>query len=145
MGIFFNIITEHFLSIISMLFVIVGIITLLLSYFVDWIIPNIYKIPIQVLAIILLCSGLWYKGGEYQKEKYQIKVAKLEQELKIAEGKSNIIVTEEKYKIKEKIIYINQKKDNSIKIINENKESINDKLRIDSMIIDIYNKPILQR
>jgi hypothetical protein len=141
----FNIISDSFLSLITTLILIIGIIAILLSYLMSWLIPTLYRMPIQVAGIILFSIGLWYKGGEYQKDKYKIKVAKLEQELKIAEGESNVIVTEEKYKIKEKIIYINQKKDNSIKIINENKESINDKLRIDSMIIDIYNKPILQR
>ena len=68
---------------------VVGAILTVLSYFTSWI-PFItqYRVPAQVVGLVLLTSGVYFKGGEAAELQWRGRVAELQQKIAIAEQKS---------------------------------------------------------
>lgn len=66
-----------------------GAILTVLSYFTSWI-PFItqYRVPAQVLGLVLLTGGVYFKGGESAELQWRGRVAELQQKIELAEQKS---------------------------------------------------------
>lgn len=65
-----------------------------------------YKLPIQVIGILLLSLGLWLQGGLANEAKWQLRVKEMEAKVAEAEAKSqkvNTVVVEKIVKEKEYI------------------------------------------
>jgi hypothetical protein len=79
-------------------------------------IAGYYKI-IQIISIIILCAGIYVKGGYTTEKLWRNKVEKVEQKLKIAEAKAG----EVKIVIQEKVVFrnkiIKEKADEIIKYV----------------------------
>jgi hypothetical protein len=80
----------------------------LIAGFVFGFIPiiNVYKLPIQVVSVLVFCLALWYEGGIAKDKEWQAKVKELNDKLLIAQANSGIVTTEvvTKYVTKNKII-----------------------------------------
>ena len=68
---------------------VVGAILTVLSYFTSWI-PFItqYRVPAQVIGLVLLTGGVYFKGGQAAELQWRGRVAELEQKIELAEQKS---------------------------------------------------------
>jgi hypothetical protein len=79
-------------------------------------ISGYYRV-IQIISIIILCAGIYAKGGYSTEKIWRDKVSEMEEKLKVAEAKSEKV----NETLKEKIVYRNQiireKGDNIIKYV----------------------------
>jgi hypothetical protein len=66
----------------------------------------LYKVPAELVGIILLVGGSWMLGGQAADGRWQAKVAEVEAKLKIAEEESARANAELEAKSQEKIKYI---------------------------------------
>ena len=85
---------------------IVGIIAGFILGFIPFI--NQYKLPIQVISIILTVLGVWYEGGIAKDHEYKLRIAELEKKVAIAEEKSKTANEAIQHRVKEKIKVVKQ-------------------------------------
>lgn len=136
---------DAFLSFIVNGILILGILGFTASFFfgfvVRWI-PSItpYHLLIQIVSIVLLVSGVYFKGGYSVEMDWRARVKNLEEQIKIAEAQSTQAnedlekVRQEKVKvirdtqviIKEKIVKVADKIDADCKISKETTDILND-------------------
>jgi hypothetical protein len=104
---------------------IVGLLGILVSFFVKFIpFINIYRTPIQIVSIIVFCTGIYWYGGYTTEMIWRDEVAKMEAKVAESEAKSkkvnkviqkvyvdrvkvvkqDVVVVQEKIKEVEKII-----------------------------------------
>lgn len=98
-----------------------------------------YKSLIQILGVVLLVAGIYWKGGYGVEMEWRAKVAALEAKVKLAEEKSAQANSEVKEKVVTKIKHV---KDVQVKIqkeIVEKEKIINADCRIPKEAIDILN------
>ena len=87
----------------------VGVIGLLAGFVLGFIpVINKYKLPIQVISIILTVLGVWYEGGIAKDQEYKLRIAELEKQVAIAEEKSKHANTIIQTKVVEKIKVVKQ-------------------------------------
>jgi hypothetical protein len=68
---------------------IVGLIGILVSFFIKFIpFINIYRTPIQIISIIVFCSGIYWYGGYTTEMLWRDEVAKMEAKVAESEEKS---------------------------------------------------------
>ena len=84
----------HLIVILSIL----GLIVASVLKFVPFV--STYRLPIQVISVLLLVFGVWMEGGIVNEAKWEARVKELEEKVKIAEEKS----TEKNVEIQEKVI-----------------------------------------
>jgi hypothetical protein len=120
---------------------VVGAILTVLSYFTSWI-PFItqYRIPAQVIGLVLLTTGVYFKGGEAAELAWRDRVAELQQKIAIAEQKSidatqrlNDEVKRNKQNAKDTTAAIKQD-------IARNSQQLNAECRVSDAAIEIHNE-----
>ena len=84
----------HLIVILSIL----GLIVASVLKFVPFV--STYRLPIQVISVLLLVFGVWMEGGIVNEAKWEARVKELEEKVKIAEEKS----TEKNVEIQERVI-----------------------------------------
>ena len=103
-----------------------GALGILLGFFIrfiPWI--NIYRTPIQIVSIVLFCSGVYWYGGYTTEMIWREQVAALEQQVADSEKKSvetNTVI---------KKVYIDQ-----IKVVKQDVVVVQEKIREVQKIID---------
>ena len=109
---------------------IVGIVGFVASFFfgfvVRWI-PTIapYHLLIQVVSIVLLVSGVYFKGGYSVEMEWREKVAELEAKIAISEQKSK--------EVNEKIVTVYKDR---VKVVKETQVVVQEKIKIVEVKID---------
>lgn len=98
-----------------------------------------YKLPIQVAAIATLVFGVYMEGGISNQEKWEARVAELEEKVKVSEAKSKAanIQIQTVYKDKVKLV-----KETQVVIqekIKEVEKLIDSQCTVDSSVIEILN------
>ncbi len=79
-----------------------GLLLYIISKLVTWIpLMNQYKLPVELLGVIVLVCGAFLFGGYGVEMSWRAKVAELQEQIKVAEEKSQ----EVKIQIQEKIVY----------------------------------------
>jgi hypothetical protein len=120
---------------------VVGAILTVLSYFTSWI-PFItqYRVPAQVIGLVLLTGGVYFKGGEAAELQWRGRVAELQQKIAIAEQKSidatqrlNDEVKRNKQNVKDTTAAIKQD-------IARNATQLNAECRVSDAAIEIHNE-----
>ena len=121
-----------------------GVIGFAASFFFGFVVrylPQVapYRMIIQIVSIVLLVAGVYFKGGYSVEMSWRARVAELEEQVKIAEAKSQQAnedldkVRQEKVKvIKEKQIVIQEK----IKTV---EVKIDSQCKVTSDSVDILN------
>ena len=93
-----------------------------------WVIP--YRTLLQIISIVLLLSGVYFKGGLAIEEEWRARVNALEEKVKIAEAKSQQanedlekvrkekvkVIRDTKVVVQEKIVKVAEKIDSECKI-----------------------------
>ena len=120
---------------------VVGAILTVLSYFTSWI-PFItqYRVPAQVVGLVLLTGGVYFKGGEAAELAWRGRVAELQQKIAVAEQKSvdatqrlNDEVKRNKQVAKDTTAAIKQD-------IARNAQQLNAECRVSDAAIEIHNE-----
>lgn len=99
-----SLIPEGVLLWIINLALLTGVVGIIAGFFIK-VIPfvNQYRVPVQIISIILLAGGLYFKGGYSNEMAWRAKVADLEEKVKAAEVKSAETNTKIDTKVKEKV------------------------------------------
>ena len=77
-----------------------------------------YRLPIQIVSIILFCSGLYWYGGYSTEMAWRERVAEMEEKVRQAEKKSESANEEIKKRVVEKTKVIKEKGKTQIEYIN---------------------------
>jgi hypothetical protein len=117
-----------------------GLVATLASFFIKFIpFVNSYKLPIQILGIVLLAIGLFFKGGYATEMMWRDRVAAMEEKIAAAEVKSAKIntVIQKVYVDKVKVVkdtqYVIQER------IKEVEKLIDKDCRVAPEAVDIHN------
>lgn len=81
-----------------------GVVGIVAGFFIK-VIPfvNQYRVPVQIISIILLAGGLYFKGGYSNELAWRAKIADMEQQVKESEAKSEQANKDLAKKSKEKV------------------------------------------
>lgn len=99
-----------------------------------------YKTLVQILGVVLLAAGIYWKGGYGVEMEWRSRVAELEAKLKLAEEKSAEVNTVIETKVVTKVKHI---KDTQVKIqkqIVEKEKVINGECEVSAEAIELLNK-----
>jgi len=138
----------HFLPDSFILYVVyclmaVGAIGILASYVIKFIpFLNIYRTPIQIVSIILLCAGIYWYGGYDTEMQWRARVAEMEAKVKESEEKAPIITKEIVTKYKDKILVVKKGVEVIKKEIEVKREIINEGCKLNPTAVEIYNKGV---
>ena len=121
----------------------IGAAGLLVSYFLS-IIPviNQYKLPLQILSIIVLIFGTWFSGGLVNELIWQDRVKEMEDKVAAAVEKSKEANTVIQTKVVNKIQLVQEQVEVVRKEIEIQKEVINAECKISDTAIQLYNKSV---
>ena len=138
-------IPDAFLAWVINTILITGIVGFLASFFFGYVVrwlPAIapYHLLIQVISIVLLVSGVYFKGGYSVEMAWREKVAELESKVAVAEQKSKEVntqiqtvyvdrvkvVKEKQIVIQEKLKTVEVKIDANCKVVPEASDILND-------------------
>jgi len=86
-----------------------GIAGLLVSQFLDLPFIAQYKLPAQILSIVVLTVAVYFEGGISNQEKWEKRVSELETKVAVAEEKSKAANVEVASLVKEKEQLVKQK------------------------------------
>lgn len=98
-----------------------------------------YKSLIQILGVVLLVAGIYWKGGYGVEMEWRGKVAELEAKLKIAEEKSQQVNTVIQEKVVTKIQKVKEVQVKNQQIIKEVEKIIDAECRVPKEAIDVLN------
>ena len=119
---------------------IIGVVGTLAGFFIKFIpFVNQYRLPVQILSIIILIAGVYFKGGYSTEMAWRERVRIAEEKVKEAEAKAAKTNVQIQTKIVEKVKVV---KDTQVviqeKILKE-KEFIDKDCRVPDVAIDIHN------
>ena len=125
--------------------VVLGILGVI-SYYVLRMIPliNQYKLPLQVISIVVIAFGVFIIGGVENELSWQVKVKELEAQVAIATAKSNETNTVIQQKVITKIQVVKEQVEVIKKEIEVQKEYINTDCRVNSIAVELYNKAVAE-
>ena len=109
-------------------------------FLVGWI-PGLrnYKTLVQILGVVLLVAGIYWKGGYGVEMEWRAKVAELEAKLKTAEEKSAQVNTVIKEKVVTKIQKVKEVQVKNQQIIKEVEKIIDAECKVPKEAIDVLN------
>jgi hypothetical protein len=112
----------------------------LLTNFVPGLLP--YKYLANLIATILLASGMYFKGGYGVEAEWRSKVEEMKQKIAEAEAKSHEANVRIETQIVEKVKIIKERVNENKQAIHENKDSINAECVIPDIARVLYNRAI---
>ena len=122
---------------------IVGLSATVLGFFLGWVpFVNRYKTPLQILGVVLLTVGVYWKGGYSTEMEWRGRVAEAEAKVKVAEAKAKKANSHIQTKIVTKVVRIHDKARVVKERIQQNKEVINRDCKLSDEAINIYNSSI---
>jgi hypothetical protein len=122
---------------------VIGLIATVGGFFLGWVpFVNRYKTPLQILGVVLLTVGVYWKGGYSTEAEWRGRVAEAEAKVKVAEAKAKKANSHIQTKIVTKIVKIHDKARVVKERIQQNKEVINRDCKLSDEAISIYNSSI---
>ena len=122
---------------------IVGLSATVSGFFLGWVpFVNRYKTPLQIIGVILLTVGVYWKGGYSTEMAWRDRVAEVEAKVKVAEAKAKQANTQVQTKIVTKIVKIQEKAAVVSENIRRNKTVINAECKLNDEAINAYNSSI---
>lgn len=103
---------------------------------------NIYRVPLQLLSIVIFCSGIYWYGGYSTEMLWREKTKELQAKIDKAEKKAPIITKQVVTKYKDKIVVVKRQVDVIKKEIEIQKEIINEGCKLNPTAVEMYNKGI---
>ena len=115
------------------------------GFFLGWVpFVNRYKTPLQILGIVLLTVGVYWKGGYSTEMTWRARVIEVEAKVKVAEAKAKKVNSQVQTKIVTKIVRIKEKAQVINRRIEQNKAVINRECKLSDEAIIIYNSSIIK-
>lgn len=117
-----------------------GLVGTVAGFFIKFIpFVNTYRLPVQIVSIVLLVAGVYFKGGYATEMAWRDKIKAAEERAAIAEEKAKETNVKIQTKIVEKIKVVKQ-----IQIVNQErivkeKEYIDKDCRVPQVAVDIHN------
>ena len=125
--------------------VVLGILGVVASYVLSMVpLVNQYKIPLQVVSIVVIAFGVFIIGGVENELAWQAKVKELEAQVAVATAKSNETNTVVQQKVITKIQIVKQQVEVVKREIEVQKEYINTDCKVSPTAIDLYNKAVAE-
>ena len=125
--------------------VVMGILGVIASYVLSMVpLVNQYKIPLQVVSIVVIAFGVFIIGGVENELSWQAKVKELEAQVAVATAKSNETNTVVQQKVITKIQIVKQQVEVVKREIEVQKEYINTDCKVSPTAIDLYNKAVAE-
>ena len=138
-----HLLPDSFLIWIINITCIVGLAATVSGFFLGWIpFVNRYKTPLQILGVVLLTVGVYWKGGYSTEMAWRARVAEAEKKVKVAEAKAKKANSQVQTKIVTKIVRIKEKAQVINRRIEQNKAVINRECKLSDEAIIIYNSSI---
>jgi hypothetical protein len=123
----------------------VGLSATVLGFFLGWIpLVNRYKTPLQILGVVLLTVGVYWKGGYSTEMEWRERVAEVEAKVKVAEAKAKKANEQVQTKIVTKIVKIKEKAEVAKENIRRNREKINAECKLSDEAVAAYNYSIIK-
>ena len=120
--------------------VLAGLGLLLIDVFFSNLIPVLYRVPAQILGVVLLAGSLWLEGANYNQQTWLDRVAELEAKVKLAEEKSAQVNTQIEYKFIDRVKVV---RDTQVVIqerIKEVEKVIDAKCEVPTEAIELLNQ-----
>jgi hypothetical protein len=134
------------------LILIAGAVTTVAGFFVRFIpFVNTYRIPIQILGVLLLVTGVYFEGGYTTEQAWRERVREVEAKLAVAEKKSAEVNTEIVTKVVTQTKIVRERGDDIIKYVDrevvKNQEVVRfvENCPIPDVIVNIHNAAALNR
>jgi hypothetical protein len=119
---------------------IVGLAGTVAGFFIKFIpFVNQYKLPIQIISVILLVAGVYFKGGYATEMAWRDKVKAAEERAVIAEKKAEETNVKIQTKIVEKIKVVKEVQVVNQERIVKEKEYIDKECKVPQIAVDIHN------
>ena len=119
---------------------IVGLVATVGGFFLGWVpFVNRYKTPLQILGVVLLTVGVYWKGGYSTEMEWRARVAEVEKKVAVAEAKAKKANAQVQTKIVTKIVKIKEKAEVAKENIRRNREKINAECKLSDEAISAYN------
>ena len=121
----------------------ISVIGLILGFFVGNI-PFVksYKLPIQIVSILLLAGSIFFKGGYDVEMDWRKRVEEMEAKVKESEERAPVITKEIVTKYKDKIVVVKQGVEVIKKEIEVKREIINEGCKLNPTAVEMYNKGV---
>jgi hypothetical protein len=140
-----HLIPDSFLIWVVNITCIVGLTATVGGFFLGWVpFVNRYKTPLQIIGIVLLTVGVYWKGGYSTEMEWRARVAEAEKKVAIAEAKAKQANTKVQEKIVTKIVKIQEKAAAVSENIRRNKTVINAECKLNDEAINAYNSSIVK-
>ena len=121
-------------------FLLLGILATLASFFVSAIpLLDKYRLPAQFISVILLASGVYFKGGYEIEKTWRAKVAELEVKLEVAQNAAKNVNVQVETQIVEKIKYVDRVKWKTKTVIKEVEKVIDAECKVAPEALTILN------
>jgi hypothetical protein len=98
-----------------------------------------YKLPIQVISVVLLSMALWLEGGLSNEKKWLLEVKEMEAKVAEAEAKAAKVNVQIVEKVVKEIEYIRIKGDKVVEYIDREVKVYDNQCKIPEVVIDIHN------
>jgi hypothetical protein len=131
---------------ITSLVLIIGFVLLVVG-FVSSFIPviNKYKMPIQVIGIVIFSFGIYSQGKIVVEKEYKLKVAELQVKLKEAEAKAETVNTQIVTEVVTRREIVKEKGNDVIKYIDREVVKYNETCPISDALIKAHNAAALNK
>jgi hypothetical protein len=140
-----HLIPDSFLIWVVNITCIVGLAATIGGFFLGWVpFVNRYKTPLQIIGIVLLTVGVYWKGGYSTEMEWRARVAEAEAKVKVAEAKAKQANAQVQTKIVTKIVKIQEKAAAVSENIRRNKTVINAECKLNDEAINTYNSSIVK-
>jgi hypothetical protein len=103
---------------------------------------NIYRLALQLAGVLLLATGLYFRGGYDTEMTWRQRVADLEEKIRVAENKAPEVTKEIVTKYKDKIVVVNRGVEVVKKEIEIQREVINEGCKLNPTAVELYNRGI---
>lgn len=101
-----------------------------------------YQFIIQIVSIIIFCTGIYWYGGYTTEMLWREEARKLQAKIDIAEAKAPVITKEIVTKYKDKILVVKHGIEVVKKEIEVKREIINEGCKLNPTAVEMYNKGI---
>ena len=136
-----HLLPDSFLIWIINITCIVGLASTISGFFLGWIpFVNRYKTPLQILGVVLLTVGVYWKGGYSTEMAWRDRVSEVEKKVAVAEEKAKKANGKVQIKIVERTKIIKQKVETNTAYIRRNKTAINGECKLTDSAIGVYNQ-----
>lgn len=135
---------EGLLAVIINAAILVGALGLLLASFLKMIpFVNIYRIWIQLICVVLLAGGIYWKGAYEIEMTWRKRVEDLEKKVAEAEQKSQQINTKIVTQVVTRVQKHTEYRDRIKKEIEIQREYIDRECKLNPQAVELYNKAVL--